>query len=246
MLEASRGCAFAACLSQVAITLAVILYYPPVRVQLFQCHPLVANGTITVPETRLTVTNLGLGVPFLCMSCLTVLFSTTTAGLVKNGHLQQDTVYSLDVLHELGLWDPLFWAYCAGVHIIVITVIISPADLYAVVLSGLLVVYFLMRLCAPRVSQQLSMTQENFNLLGFFAGLLVVGYNIPDTHTGRGAALLIMCMLDYMLGVGHTWDATPTMDTVGNCRLFWACSASLCLAALYGAWHDHLLVDEMH
>ena len=136
------------------------------------------------------------------------------------------------------------WAFCAGAHAIVITVIISPADSYAVALSCLLVIYFLGRLCAPRFSQHMSMTQENFNLLGLFAGLLIVAYNIPDSHSGRSAALMVTCLLDYMLGIGHTWDATPTMDVVTNCRLFWVCSSSLCLAALYGAWHDHLLVDS--
>jgi hypothetical protein len=246
MLQVSRASAFAICLSQVAVTLAVVLYYPPVHVQLFTCHPEIGNGTITVPESRLSVSNIGLGAPFLGLSCLAVLFSTTTAGLVERGSLQQDTHYSFEALHEAGLWDAIFWAFCAGAHATVITVVMSPADAYAVGISGLLVIYFLMRLCAPRFSQQLSMTQENFNLLGLFAGLIIAGYNIPDSHSGRGAALMVMCLLDYMLGVGHTWDSSPTMDVISNCRLFWVCSASLCLAGLYGAWHDHLLVDEMH
>ena len=106
----------------------------------------------------------------------------------------------------------------------------------------LLIAYFLGRICAPRYSQ-LSMTQGNMNLLGYFAGVLVAAYNVPDSHSGRGAALLCMCLLDYMLGVGHTWDTTPPMDTVTNCRLFYVCSSSLCMAALYGAWHDHLLIE---
>ena len=244
MLQISQSSAFALCLSQVAITLAVIFYYPPVHVQLFTCHPRISNGTLTLPESVLSVSNIGLSMPFLALSCLVVLFSTTTAGLM-NGALQAGNQYSMEVLHEAGLWDTIFWLFCIGAHTVVILVVMSPADAHAASLSILLVVYFLARLCAPRFSQ-LSMTQENVNLLGFFAGLLVAGYNIPDTHSGRSAALLIMCLLDYMLGVGHTWDMAPTMDCITNCRLFWVCSSSLCLAALYGAWHDHLLVDEVH
>jgi hypothetical protein len=246
MLQISRASAFALCMSQVAVTLAVILYYPPVHVQFFTCRPVISNGTITLPETHLSVSNIGLSAPFLALSCLAVLFSTTTAGLVERGLLQQDNQYTFELLHESGLWDAIFWAFCSGAHAIVITVVMSPADVYAVSIASLLIIYFLGRLCAPRFSQQLSMTQENVNLLGLFAGLLVAGYNIPDSHSGRSAALMVMCLLDYMLGVGHTWDVTPTMDTVSNCRLFWVCSVSLCLAALYGAWHDHLLVDDMH
>ncbi len=242
MIQLSRASAFAICVSQVAITLAVIAYYPPVHIQLFSCHPRIENGTLLVLETELLVTNIGLSVPFLFLSCLAVLFSTTTAGLVESGLLQQDNHYTFELLQETGLWDAIFWAFCAGAHIIVVTVSMSPADVYTVILSSLLIIYFLGRLCSPRNSQ-ISMTQENFNLLGLFAGLLIVGYNIPDSHSGRSAALMIMCLLDYMLGVGHTWDSSPSMDTVTNCRLFWVCSTSLCLAALYGAWHDHLLTD---
>jgi hypothetical protein len=243
MIQVSRASAFALCFSQAAVTLAVIAYYPPVRVQFFSCHPKVSNGTLTVPESKLAVSNFGLGVPFLALSCLAVLFSTTTSGLIERGMLQQDSQYTFELLHEAGLWDAIFWAFCAGAHVIVITVVMSPADSYAVALSSLLIIYFLGRLCAPRFSQQMTMTQENFNLLGLFSGVLIVGYNIPDTHSGRTAALMVTCLLDYMLGVGHTWDVTPTMDCVTNCRLFWVCSASLCLASLYGAWHDHLLID---
>jgi hypothetical protein len=241
MIQFSKASAFAICMSQVAVTLGVIAYYPPVHVQFFTCHPQIRNGTLTLPESELTVSNVGLSVPFLALSCLAVLFSTTTAGLVDRGLLQQDNQYSFELLHETGLWDAIFWAFCAGAHAIVITLVMSPADVYAVLISSLLIIYFLGRLCAPRFS--ISMAQENFNLLGLFAGLLIAGYNIPDSHAGRSAALIIMCLLDYMLGVGHTWDTTPPMDTVTNCRLFWVCSTSVCLAALYGAWHDHLLID---
>jgi hypothetical protein len=243
MLPISRASAFALCLSQAAVTLAVIVYYPPVYVQLFTCHPRIQNGTLALPESVLDVSNIGLSVPFLALSGLAALFSTNTAGLVGSGLLQQDSLYTFEVIHETGLWDAIFWVFCGGAHAIVITVIMSPADTYAVGISSLLVIFFLGRLCAPRCSQQINMTQENFNILGLFAGLLIVGYNIPDSHSGRSAALMVTCLLDYMLGVGHTWDVTPGMDTVSNCRLFWVCSASLCLAALYGAWHDHLLIE---
>lgn len=245
MLQISQSSAFALCISQVAITVAVLFFYPPVHVQLFTCHPRISNGTLALPESVLSVSIIGLSMPFLALSCLVVLFSTTTAGLLQRGALQQDSQYTFEALHEAGLWDAIFWLFCVGAHAVVILVVMSPAEAHAAALSILLVVYFLGRVCAPRCSQ-LSMTQENMNLLGFFAGLIVAAYNIPDSHSGRGAALLLMCLLDYMLGVGHTWDVTPTMDTVTNCRLFWVCSASLCLSALYGAWHDHLLMDDVH
>ena len=243
MIRFSRATAFALCVSQVAVTGAVIMYFPPVRVQVYTSHPAVVNGTLGERSAKLSTVDLALSLPFLALSVVAVLFSTTTAGLVESGLLQQDSHYTFELLVEAGPWDLLFWLFCGGAHALVVAVVMSPLDVYAGLLSGLLLFYFLGRLCAPRCSAQLSMTQENMNLLGFCAGLLVASYNIPDSHPGRGGALLILVLLDYMLGVGHTWDTTPTMDTVTNCRLFWVCSTSLCLAGLYGAWHDQLLVE---
>ena len=243
MLPVTRGTAFALCLSQLGVTALVIMYYQPVRVQLFTSHPRVDNGTLTNDLSTLAVVDLGLSIPFLALSCVAVLFSSTTASLSERGPLGSDTPYSFEAMQEAGPWDVVFWLYCCGAHALVVTVIMSPADLFAVALSTLFTFYFLARLCAPRHCQ-MSMTHENINLLGYCAGVAVAAYNLPDAHSGRSAAILITILLDYMLGMGHTWDQTPPMDTVTNCRLFYVSSVSCCLAALYGAWHDHLLVGQ--
>jgi hypothetical protein len=245
ILQVSSGTILALCLSQAAVMVGVITFYRPVHVEVYLPHPVIANGTLLndgQPTTRITVTSLALAIQFLLLSCIAALFSTTTTGLIQRGIIQRDMQYSHEILYEAGLWDLMFWVFCGGTHVLLILIVMSPADVYAVALASLLIVYFLCRLCQPRLSQ-LNMTQENINLLGYWAGLLIAGYNLPDSHTGRLAALLIMCLLDYMLGVGHTWDATPMMDVITNCRLFWVCSASFCMAGLYGAWHDHLLLE---
>jgi hypothetical protein len=248
ILQVSSNTIFALCLSQAAVMIGVITCYPPVHVEVYTPHPVIINGTIHSPDgpkttTRITVTSLALAIQFSLISCVGALFSTTTTGLIQRNILQHDAQYSHEVLYETGLWDLMFWTFCSGTHALLLLIVMSPSDIYAVALSALLIIYFLCRLCQPRISQ-LNMTQENLNLLGYWAGLLIAGYNLPDAHTGRLAALFIMCLLDYMLGVGHTWDVTPTMDTITNCRLFWVCSASFCMAGLYGAWHDHLLLER--
>jgi len=241
----SRGTGLALCLSQAAVTIGVIFYFPPVRVEFYTAHPAVANGTLGPAADHscsLTPSKTSLAMPFLLCSCIAAVFSTTTTGLIERGTLQQDNPYTNDVLNEAGLWDLTFWLYCTFAHSILFIVVMSPSDAYAAALATILFTYFLACICQPRQCQP-SMTQTNLNLLGLWAGLLIAFYNLPDAHTGRLAALCVMCLLDYMLGVGHTWDPSPTMDTITNCRLFWICSASFCLAALYGAWHNHLLME---
>jgi hypothetical protein len=243
-IQISRTTGFALCLSQAAVTVGVVMFFPQVQVQTISCHPLIINGTIAPASPTLTTATIPLSLPFIILSFVAILFSTSTAGLLERGLFSSDSVYSFEILYEAGLWDLLFWAYCLGAHTLAILIAMSPADIYAVSISIILVVYFLARICQPRSSQSLSMTQENLNLLGICAGLLIIGYNFPDSHSGRAAAILIMCVLDYLLGVGHTWDIAPTMEIITNCRLFWVCSVSFCMAGLYGAWKDHLLVEQ--
>ena len=239
----SRGTALALCLSQTAVSIAAIIYFPPVKVEIYSTHPTILNGTLNPAQhARLSTVTFALSTPLLISSCLAAVFSTTTAGLVERGILQQDNCYTHETLADAGLWDLIFWLYCSLAHCIVFTMVLSPADVYAASLTAVLFTYFLANICQPRQNQP-SMTQTNINLLGLWAGLLLAFYNLPDAHTGRLTALCIMCVLDYMLGVGHTWDSMPPMDTITNCRLFWVCSASLSLAGLYGAWHDQLLMD---
>jgi hypothetical protein len=244
LIQFTKGKTIALCLSQAAVMAAVVFFFPQVHIETFTCQPHIANGTV-VPDsaTGLQLVQFPLSLPFILLSCLGALFSTTTTGLIEQGIFNGDSLYSQEVLYEVGGWDLLFWLYCAGAHALVILLVMSPVDAYAACLSFVLIVYFLCRICQPRNSSQISMTQENVNLMGICLSILLVAYNIPDSHTGRTTAVFIMCLLDYLLGAGHTWDVSPNMDVVTNCRLFWVCSVSFCMAALYGAWHDHLLVE---
>ena len=228
------------CLLQVLLILSVIFYYPTVTLEVFITHPSVSNGTLSSQVEHASIFRTSMPFPFMALSCLAALFSSTTASLVQKGVLTQDNHYHYELMLELAPWDLLFWLFCIFLHAIAISILMSPADLYAVLLSILLCIYFLGRLCAPTC--QVNVTQGNINLLGFCSGLLIAAYNIPDDHAGRPATLVIMLFLDYMLGVGHAWDMPPTMDTVANCRLFYVCCSCLCLCALYAAWHDHLLL----
>ena len=88
-----------------------------------------------------------------------------------------------------------------------------------------------------------SRPQENLNILGYSLGVLVAAYS-AQPGSARLTALFVAVVLDYFLGVGHTWDRQATLDTITNCRMFYVCATSMCMAALYGAWEDRLLNAE--
>ena len=82
----SRGMAFTLCLSQVAVTGEVIVFFPPVHLQNFSSHPRprIETGTLVGDVSTMVVYNVGLGLPFLALSPLAVVFSTTTSGLIQS------------------------------------------------------------------------------------------------------------------------------------------------------------------
>ena len=63
-MEISRGTAYMVGLAQVAVTLAVVLCFPAVHVQIYTCHPVVLNGTTSLAEPApLHGTSLMMGLP---------------------------------------------------------------------------------------------------------------------------------------------------------------------------------------
>jgi hypothetical protein len=205
----------------------------------------VLNGTLVASTENHVInsTSFSLALPFLALSCIAALFSTTTASLIQKNALNLDSPYTHETLSETGLWDLAFWTYCMGTHVLVLLVSLSPGDVFAISLASILTVYFLAHACQPRSGNSVSLIQENFNLLGYFTGILIALYSIPDSHPGRSAAVAVTVLLDYILAVGHTFDNEPEMDVITNCRVFWTCFSSFCLSGLYGAWHDNLLMD---
>ena len=63
-----------------------------------------------------------------------------------------------DTLEQAGLWDMLFWAFCALAHLVLVLIVTTPGDAFATALTGLLLAYFLQRACCPK-SSQINLTQ---------------------------------------------------------------------------------------
>ena len=229
-MEVTRGTAYGLAMSQMLIAVGVVLFFPPASVELYAAAP-VMNGTGLV-GLELRAQRLFLGLPLLASSALAVFFSTTTMGLGEQGVLGLD--YRADVLEQAAMWDALFWAYAFLAHLLVAAALTTPADVYAVGLAVALSIYFLRRGCAPRAGE-LSITQENLSMLGYFLGVGLMAYCVPPgpASGARLTCLFILLVYDYFMALGHTWDREATLDTITNCRLFYVCGASFCLAGLY-------------
>lgn len=233
-MEISRGTAYGLGLSQCAITLGVVLFLPAMEVHVFTAHVQLRNGSLALADQRgVYGSGLMLGLPLLLSSGLAALFSTVTCRMHEEGLTGQD--FQPEIVEQVAMWDLLFWSYCLIAHGILALVLSTPADCFGCLSATCFMVYFLFRACAPK-HQQVNLTQENLNILGYCLGVLQLGYQIPEASGNGMSLLMLMVVVDYFLGVGHTWDRSATLETVINCRLFYICCSTIGLAGLYGLW----------
>jgi hypothetical protein len=231
-MEVSRGTAYGLGLSQALGTIALVLFLPEPVMQAFTVQAENVNGTLVLvgPKGPISST-VSMGLPVLLVSLMAAVFTSLTYRMHEEGLSGLD--FQSDTVEQLAMWDLVFWCHCLGVHCVVVGLLTSPANAFGWLSSTCFMVYFLFRICTPK-AQTTNMTQENLNLLGYFLGVMQVGYQIPPVGQSH-AVTVVMCMvvLDYFLGVGHTWDRQATMDTVTNCRLFYVMCAAVGIACLY-------------
>lgn len=230
-MDVSRGTAYGLGISQCAVTLGIVLFSPLVQVELFVAHEAVnasAPGQLT--PVSMTVTTIGMSMPVLLASALACVFSSVTCRMHEQGLSGMD--FQPDTIEQAAMWDLLFWAFCLVLHMDLVLMITNPADVYGCVAATSFMVYFLHRSCAPR-GQNVSMTQENLNLVGYCLGVLQVVSQVPDAGSNAVTVVIVLVIADYFLGIGHTWDRQATIETIINCRVFYICVGMLILDAWY-------------
>jgi hypothetical protein len=217
--------------------MGVILFFPAVKVNLFIARVQI-NGTLAsggrnlISDIQTMKTHMSL--PVMLASGLAGIFTTVTCRSYDLGIAGQD--FQQDTLDQLGMWDMLFWAYCTLTHFIIVMIVADPIDLFGCVSSTVFMVYFLFKACSPK-GQNVNLTQENLNILGYCLGILQLAYQITSTRDNAATIVMLVVVLDYFLGVGHTYDRQATIDTVANCRLFYICTYSLGIACFYSMYN---------
>ena len=233
-MEVSRGTAYGVALSQVAVTLGVLLFFPSVEVRLFLAQ---IKFNSTLEDTRVieqgppqAVILVHTGMPILLASVMAAVFSTVTYRTYEAGISGQD--FQQEVLDQIPMWDLVFWVYLFLFHAIVIAIVTDPVDIFGLIASTCFMTYFLYRACAPK-SHTMNLTQENLNIVGYCIGALMAAYQFTSLREHAGMTLMLLVVLDYFLGIGHTFDKQATIDTVANCRLFYICVGTLGTSLLY-------------
>ena len=235
-MDGLKGTVYGFCFSQCAVTLGIVLFFPPVHVEVYTVLETFANNTLVLPRgDAVTVTTINMAIPVLIVSFLAASFASVTYNTHENGIAGLD--FHDDTVEQAGVWDLVFWGFCLLLHMDLVLMFTNPADLFGVIAATSFMVYFLYRACAPK-SQVVNLTRENLNLVGYCLGLALVGVQIPKAHGQVSTLVMLMVVIDYFLGIGHTWDRQATLETVTNCRLFYVCCGCVFTMIMYCTWES--------
>lgn len=267
-------------LSTVACLYAVSVS-PPLHAELYSTtvHPV--NGTLqiikcdTVPlphcdrvvdqpaRLHVHVYHMSMDIPFI-MACLV---GTVFCALTK----KEDQVFSVNLLfipdtytpvnvrdgNSVYSWELVFWVYVLLVHVVLVTALTSPVDVFDTAIVVLFSMLCLMYLCRPRGNQGSSSSSSahmsddqlpaNGGMVqaGVLSVLLICTWltftSIPHMYEQDRAWLFaILLVLDALLLVVHMYDGMPTMYTIVMGRLTFVILMNVVLAYSFAALQDRL------
>ena len=191
-------------------------------------YTLINSVNITHDKPQPAIFNMHVQAALGITSAYALFFSFQTMHLASATEDAVDkTEYTEEFVHEQASWNMMFWGYVFACHLLTFTIVLQVCDLYLLLLATIVVQYCLYYACYPKPAN-LNITQENMYLLGYVCGMFLVFHNSLSPNL-----LVWVLLLDYFLGIGHTWERMPTTDTVINSRLFYICCQSMLLCVYY-------------
>jgi hypothetical protein len=210
-------------LMQLAITMAIVSYYNDPHFSMYTTQLL----NTTTKQMEVEVEDFSASVLYLGASAFTTLFAMASR---NRTNLSFETHYTVEALEEVPMWDLTFWLAQMLQHACLVAFMCSPLDWYFLVLTVFGISFLLLFITRlPLVSGGRS--RENILLL-LFGMLYFTLYTAVRVH-GHVVFFVTMLFLDALLLVGHTFDADPNMQVIGNCRLCYCASMSVLLMASY-------------
>ena len=210
------------CVVQLPIMLALVGYYPDPVFSLYTTTLV----NVTTKQMEIEVEDFPASFLYLGSSCLAALFAMASRSTV----LDPDVRYSTEALHESCLWDMTFWVSLLVQHACLLGYMCNPMDWYFLALSVSGVTLLLMLISRlPLVEGG----RSRENVLMLMAGILYLTIYSTVRRHGHAGFFAGMLILDGLVLIGHSYDADPNLETVGNCRLCYTAAMAVMLLLSY-------------
>ena len=209
-------------MSQLAILLVLMSYFPPPEVAVYTANLL----NVTTHAIELDVEVYSTAPLYLTTSALTAGFAVVSRRI----ELDTESPYTAEALSEHSSWDMCFWLAMLFHHAALISFMCTPCNWYFLVLTvagSTLLMMLMARL--PLVDASRS---RDYIIQIVALGLLFTLYTAVHRHNHMGFFFGLISM-DVLVLIGHAFDSNATMKTVGNGRLFYCAGVSVLLLAAY-------------
>ena len=209
-------------LAQLPVMLALIAYFHDPMFAMYTTN--LRNATSR--EMDVDVEDFSASVLYTTTSAAAALFAASS----RKAALDSDTRYTIEALEELQMWDMCFWAAMLLEHACLVTFMCSPLDWYFLALSVTGITLMLMLISRlPLVPSG----RSRENILTLLCGLLFLMLYSTVRRHGHGGFFVGLLIMDALVLIGHTFDASPDMRTVGNCRLCYTAGMSALIIVSY-------------
>jgi hypothetical protein len=150
---------------------------------------------------------------YLTTSAASFVFSLVTRRLKPD----RDSAYTMEGIQELAPWEYGFWTTVMLHHATMTLFMCAPVDWYFLSLTVAGITLTLLLLARLHLVEGSNQSRGNFLML-VCGALYFTLYTAVKRH-GHAGFLAGLMVMDALVLVGHTFDANPNMQTVGNCRL---------------------------
>jgi hypothetical protein len=210
-------------LAQLPIMLTLVSYY---RDPLFAMYTTNLRNISNVKDMDIEVEDFSASVLYVLTSAAAALFALASRKAALDSHMY----YTVEVLEELQMWDLNFWAVMILQHACVVTFMCSPIDWYFLALTVTGITLMLMLLSRLPLVQA---GRSRENILMLLSGLLFLMLYSAVRRHGHAGYFVGLLTMDALVLIGHTFDASPDMLVVANCRLCYTAGMSAMLLVSY-------------
>jgi heme/copper-type cytochrome/quinol oxidase subunit 3 len=224
--DITRATGIGFCISQLPLTIFIILYYKEPKTIIYNCE--ITN--ITSFQYKEFHDEVGISVFFLAVSCLIVFFAMLTTQLEDAQMIDNLVEFNEDIATQLSSWNNLLLIISSLQRVVVMSLLLSPVLISFLLLNVLAQTFALALLCLPRTSYKKNDTMALFIYMSTLGSIF---FHLQTTHGTKMVVWFIQIIADLLLIVGHTHDTISNMETIANCRIFFCCFVSSLLILLY-------------
>lgn len=205
---------------------------------------------------------------FLGVSCLCTVFTIATVylkdkGIENGGSLRRNigeedyTTSNPDLVTHptITFWNNLFLGVVVLGHTLLVCVVASPTSIHLLLLVCLLIYVSMSGILQPKIQSTHSSNAASYVssmymgwVLMYSVAMMYMANNIPyDPSSVRLQFVALAAFLDcFLLIFGHTWDSTPSMQTIMNCRLLYVVSWLSVNMVMYILWGPFMAIPFLH